>query len=167
MDELEAVEEWRATLTEKQRFRVGVAGCDHQAPPGVQSLLAANAMRQPSAYVKLERTNDDLAGELDAAKAQIAELEVAQLDQGSLFGLDLKNDKTDNIVDAIIGTVDLRRAEEIAKATLLVISIKKRAAKARGKHHRPGRTSEMGVWLVAHLVRDEGVAGLMNPLIFK
>jgi hypothetical protein len=36
-----------------------------------------------------------------------------------LFDLDLKNDKPDNIAEAIIGSVDLRRAEEIAKATLL------------------------------------------------
>ena len=133
MDELEAVEEWRATLTEKQRFEWASPDAIIRHCPVFNPPPAANAMRKPSAYAKLERTNDDLARELDAAKAHIAELEAAQPDQGSLFGLDLKNDKPDNIADAIIGNVDLRRAEEIAKAMLLAISIKKRAAKARGK----------------------------------
>ena len=36
MDELEAVEKWRATLTQKAAIRVGVAGRYHQALPGVQ-----------------------------------------------------------------------------------------------------------------------------------
>jgi hypothetical protein len=40
-----------------------------------------------------------------AYKAHIAELEAAQPDQGSLFDLDLKNDKPDNIAEAIIGNV--------------------------------------------------------------
>ena len=44
---------------------------------------------------------------LDAARAHIAELEAAQPDQKSLFGFDLKNDKPDNIAEAIIGNVDL------------------------------------------------------------
>jgi hypothetical protein len=38
-----------------------------------------------------------IARELDAAKAHITELEAAQPDRGSLFNLDLKNDKPDNI----------------------------------------------------------------------
>ena len=67
-----------------------------------------------------EQTNDDLCRELDAAKAYIAELEAAQPDQGRLFGLDLKNDKPDNIAEAIIGNVDLGRAEKIARAILKV-----------------------------------------------
>ena len=133
MDELEAVDKWRATLTVKQRFEWASPDAIIRHCPVFNPPPAANAMRKPSAYAKLERTNDDLARELDAAKAHIAELEAAQPDQGSLFGLDLKNDKPDNIADAIIGNVDLLRAEEIAKAMLLAISIKKRAAKARGK----------------------------------
>jgi len=48
---------------------------------------AADPARKPSAYAKLEQTNDDLARELDAAKAHIAELEAAQPDQGSLSGI--------------------------------------------------------------------------------
>jgi hypothetical protein len=73
---------------------------------------------------KLEQTNDDLARELDAAKAHIAELEAAQPDQGSLFDLDLKNDKPDNIAEAIIGNVDLGRAEKIARAILKAVKAK-------------------------------------------
>jgi hypothetical protein len=68
-----------------------------------------------------ERTNDDLARELDAAKAHITELEAAQPDRGSLFNLDLKNDKPDNIAEAIIGNVDLGRAEKIARAILKAV----------------------------------------------
>src|SRR5208283_4577718 len=68
--------------------------------------------------------NVDLGRELDAAKAYIAELEAAQPDQGSLFGLDLKNDKPDNIAEAIIGNVDLGRAEKIARAILKAIRAK-------------------------------------------
>jgi hypothetical protein len=73
-----------------------------------------------------------------------AELEAAQPDQGSPFNLDLKNDKPDNIAEAIIGNVDLGRAEEIAKAILLAISIKRRAAKARGKQSQTGRRARAG-----------------------
>jgi hypothetical protein len=100
---------------------------------------AAGAKRKPSAYAKLEQANEHIARELDAAKAHIAELEAAQPDHGSLLDLDLKNDKPDNIAEAIIGNVDLRRAEEIAKAILLAISIKRRAAKARGNQSQTGR----------------------------
>jgi hypothetical protein len=133
MDELEAVEKWRATLTEKQRFEWASPDAIIRHCPVFNPPPAVDAKREPSAYAKLEQTNDDLARELDAAKAHIAELEAAQPDQGSLFDLDLKNDKPDDIAEAIIGNVDLRRTEEIAKAILLAISIKQRAVKARGK----------------------------------
>jgi hypothetical protein len=131
MDELEAVEKWRATLTEKQRFEWASPDAIIRHCPVFNPPPAAGAKRKPSAYAKLEQANEDIARELDAAKAHIAELEAAQPDQGSLLDLDLKNDKPDNIAEAIIGNVDLRRAEEIAKAILLAISIKRRAAKAR------------------------------------
>jgi hypothetical protein len=58
------------------------------------------------------------------AKAHIAELEAAQPDQGSLFNLDLKNDEPDTIAEAIIGNVDLGRAEKIARAILKAVKAK-------------------------------------------
>ena len=61
---------------------------------------------------------------LDAARAHIAELEAAQPDQKSLFGFDLKNDKPVNIAEAIIGNVDLGRAEKIARAILKAVKAK-------------------------------------------
>ncbi len=97
---------------------------------------AADAKRKTSAYAKLEQTNEDLGRELDAAKAYIAELEAAQPDQGSLFGLDLKNDKPDNIAEAIIGNVDLGRAEKIARAILKAIRAKSQKP-AESDYHLP------------------------------
>ena len=47
-----------------------------------------------------------------------------QPDRGSLFNLDLKNDKPDNIAEAIIGNVDLGRAEKIARAILKAVKAK-------------------------------------------
>jgi hypothetical protein len=122
MDELEAVEKWRATLTEKQRFEWASPDAIIRHCPVFNPAPAADAKRKTSAYAKLEQT--DLGRELDAAKAYIAELEAAQPDQGSLFGLDLKNDKPDNIAEAIIGNVDLGRAEKIARAILKAIRAK-------------------------------------------
>ena len=124
MDELEAVEKWRATLTEKQRFEWASPDAIIRHCPVFNPPPAADAKRKTSAYAKLEQTNVDLGRELDAAKAYIAELEAAQPDQGSLFGLDLKNDKPDNIAEAIIGNVDLGRAEKIARAILKAIRAK-------------------------------------------
>jgi hypothetical protein len=74
MDELEAVDKWRATLTEKQRFEWASPDAIIRHCPVFNPPPGADAMRKPSAYAKLERTNDDLARELDAAKAHIAEL---------------------------------------------------------------------------------------------
>ncbi len=80
---MEAVEKWRATLTEKQRFEWASPDAIIRHCPVFNRPPAADANRKPSAYAKLEQTNDDLARELDAAKAYIAELEAAQPDQGS------------------------------------------------------------------------------------
>jgi hypothetical protein len=124
MENLEAVEKWRATLTEKDRIRWASPDAIIRHCPVFNPPPAADAARKPSAYAKLEQTNDDLARELDAAKAHIAELEAAQPDQGSLFNLDLKNDKPDIIAEAIIGNVDLGRAEKIARAILKAVKAK-------------------------------------------
>jgi hypothetical protein len=124
MENLEAVEKWRATLTEKPRFEWASPDAIIRHCPVFNPPPAPDAKRERSAYAKLEQTNDDLARELDAAKAHIAELEAAQPDQGSLFGLDLKNDKPDDIAGAIIGNVDLGRAEKIARAILKAVKAK-------------------------------------------
>ena len=123
MDELEAVEKWRATLTEKQRFEWASPDAIIRHCPVFNPPPAADAKRKTSAYAKLEQTNDDLRPRTGCSQG-IAELEAAQPDQGSLFGLDLKNDKPDNIAEAIIGNVDLGRAEKIARAILKAIRAK-------------------------------------------
>jgi len=74
--------------------------------------------------MKPRMPNSPPAVALDAARAHIAELEAAQPDQKSLFGFDLKNDKPDNIAEAIIGNVDLGRAEKIARAILKAVKAK-------------------------------------------
>jgi hypothetical protein len=51
-------------------------------------------------------------------------LATAAADHGSLFNLDLKNDKPDNIAEAIIGNVGLGRAENIARAILNAVKAK-------------------------------------------
>jgi hypothetical protein len=109
---------------EKQRFEWASPDAIIRHCPVFNPPPAADAKRKTSAYAKLEQTNEDLGRELDAAKAYIAELEAAQPDQGSLFGLDLKNDKPDNIAEAIIGNVNLGRAEKIARAILKAIRVK-------------------------------------------
>jgi hypothetical protein len=76
--------------------------------------------------MKPRMPNSPPAVALDAARAHIAELEAAQPDQKSLFGFDLKNDKPDNIAEAIIGNVDLGRAEKIARAILKAVKAKSR-----------------------------------------
>ena len=121
MDNLEAVEAWRATLTEKQRVEWASPDTIIRRCPVFNPPPAADGKREPSAYAKLEQANDDLARELDAARAHIAELEAAQ---GILFGLDLKNNKPGNIAEAIIGNVDLGRAENIARAILKAVKAK-------------------------------------------
>src|SRR5271167_4857923 len=91
------------------------------APVGRHSALP---VLRSVASMKPRMPNSPPAVALDAARAHIAELEAAQPDQKSLFGFDLKNDKPDNIAEAIIGNVDLGRAEKIARAILKAVKAK-------------------------------------------
>jgi hypothetical protein len=107
MDNLEAVQAWRAGLTEKQR--VEWASPDtivRRCPIFSKPKTAAEA--KPSPYAKLQQANAELQIELHDLKQRAAD--------GGPF--DLKNDSVETIAGTIIDKVGIDKAAKIARAIL-------------------------------------------------
>jgi hypothetical protein len=108
MDNLEAVEAWRATLTEKQRLEWASPDTLVRRCPVFNKPNAATAEARPSPYAKLQQANAELQIELHDVKRRAAD--------GDLF--DLKNDGVETIAGTIIEKVGIDKAVKIARAIL-------------------------------------------------
>jgi len=108
MDNLEAVEAWRATLTEKQRLEWASPDTLVRRCPVFNKPKAATAEARPSPYAKLQQANAELQIELHDVKRRAAD--------GDLF--DLKNDCVETIAGTIIEKVGIDKAVKIAHAIL-------------------------------------------------
>jgi hypothetical protein len=108
MDNLEAVQAWRATLTEKQRLEWVSPDTVFRRCPVFKKPKAATAEARPSPYAKLQQANAELQIELHEVKRRAAD--------GDLF--DLKNDRVETIAGTIIEKVGIDKAVKIARAIL-------------------------------------------------
>jgi hypothetical protein len=108
MDNLEAVEAWRATLTEKQRLEWASPDTLVRRCPVFNRPKTATAEARPSPYAKLQQANAELQIELHDVKRRAAD--------GDLF--DLKNDCVESIAGTIIEKVGIDKAVKIAHAIL-------------------------------------------------
>jgi hypothetical protein len=108
MDNLEAVEAWRATLTEKQRVEWASPDTIVRRCPVFNKPKPATAEAKPSPYAKLQQANAELQIELHDVKRRAAD--------GDLF--DLKNDGVETIAGTIIEKVGIDKAVKIARAIL-------------------------------------------------
>jgi hypothetical protein len=103
MDNLEAVQAWRAGLTEKQRVEWASPDTIVRRCPIFSKPKTAMAEAKPSPYAKLAQANAELQIELHDLKQRVA--------RGDAF--DLKN----NSVETIAGTI-IDKAVKIARAIL-------------------------------------------------
>jgi hypothetical protein len=108
MDNLEAVEAWRATLTEKQRVEWASPDTIVRRCPIFNKPKTATAEAKPSPYAKLQQANTELQIELHDIKQRVAD--------GDLFGL--KNDSVETIAGTVIEKVGIDKAVKIARAIL-------------------------------------------------
>jgi hypothetical protein len=108
MDNLEAVEAWRATLTEKQRVEWASPDTIVRRCPIFNKPMTATAEAKPSPYAKLQRANAELQIELHDLKQRAA--------GGDL--VDPKNDSVETIAGTIIEKVGIDKAVKIARAIL-------------------------------------------------
>jgi hypothetical protein len=108
MDNLEAVEAWRATLTEKQRLEWASPDTLVRRCPVFNRPKTATAEARPSPYAKLQQANAELQIELHDVKRRTAD--------DDLF--DLKNDCVESIAGTIIEKVGIDKAVKIAHAIL-------------------------------------------------
>ncbi len=108
MDNLEAVEAWRATLTEKQRVEWASPDTIVRRCPVFNKPKPATAEAKPSPYAKLQQANAELQIELHDVKRRAAD--------GDRF--DLKNESVETIAGTIIEKVGIDKAVKIARAIL-------------------------------------------------
>jgi hypothetical protein len=108
MDNLEAVEAWRATLTEKQRVEWASPDTIVRRCAVFNKPKPATAEAKPSPYAKLQQANAELQIELHDVKRRAAD--------GDLF--DLKNESVETIAGTIIEKVGIDKAVKIARAIL-------------------------------------------------
>jgi len=108
MDNLEAVETWRTTLTEKQRVEWASPDTIVRRCPVFNKPKPATAEAKPSPYAKLQQANAELQIELHDVKRRAAD--------GDLF--DLKNESVETIAGTIIEKVGIDKAVKIARAIL-------------------------------------------------
>jgi hypothetical protein len=108
MDNLEAVEAWRAILTEKQRLEWASPDTLVRRCPVFNKPRAATAEAKLSPYAKLQQANAELQIELHDVKHRAAD--------GDLF--DLKNESVETIAGTIIEKVGIDKAVKIARAIL-------------------------------------------------
>jgi hypothetical protein len=108
MDNIEAVEAWRATLTEKQRLEWSSPDTVFRRCPVFKKPKAATAEVRPSPYARLQQANAELQIELYEVKRRAAD--------GDLF--DLENDRIETIAGTIIEKVGIDKAVKIARAIL-------------------------------------------------
>jgi hypothetical protein len=94
------------------------------AEPHLDHLRSAHCAAYGNLPLARVRPTPGITDRRTSGTARKALQRAGQPDQGSLFGLDLKNDKPDNIAEAIIGDVDLGRAEKIARAILKAVKAK-------------------------------------------
>jgi hypothetical protein len=108
MDNIEAVEVWRARLTEKQRLEWASPDTVFRRCPVFKKPKAAKAEVRPSPYARLQQANAELQIELHEVKRRSAD--------GDLF--DLENDRIETIAGTIIEKVGIDKAVKIARAIL-------------------------------------------------
>jgi hypothetical protein len=108
MDNLEAVEAWRATLTQKQRVEWASPDTIVRRCPIFNKPKTATPDAKPSPYAKLQQANAELQIELYDLKQRTAD--------GDL--LDLKNDSAETIAGTIIEKAGIDKAVTVARAIL-------------------------------------------------
>ncbi len=105
MDNLEAVQAWRRTLTERQRVEWASPDTVVKRCPIFNKPKTATAQAKPSPYAKLVQANTELQIELHELKQRAAPF-------------DLKNDSVETIAGTIIDRVGIAKAMAIARAIL-------------------------------------------------
>jgi hypothetical protein len=108
MDNLEAVEAWRATLTEKQRVEWASPDTIVRRCPIFNRPKTATAEAKPSPYAKLVQANTELQIELHELKQRAA--------HGDPF--DIENDSVETIAGTIIDKFGIDKAVKVARAIL-------------------------------------------------
>lgn len=110
MDELPAVETWRAILTEKERFDWASPGAVIKHCPVFNRPPSTDPVDKPrSPMAKVKTEIEDLKHDNAHLREQLA---AAETRDGSLF--DLRRDKVDDIVEVILRSVSQSRARKIA-----------------------------------------------------
>jgi hypothetical protein len=120
MDNLEAVQEWRAGLTERQRGEWASPDTIVRRCP-IFNKPQTTAEAKPSPYAKLAQANAELQIELHDLKQRAA--------HGDPF--DLKNDSVETIAGTIIDKVGIDKAAKIARAILNSPQHQEREGRAR------------------------------------
>jgi hypothetical protein len=108
MDNLKAVEAWRATLTEKQRVEWASPDTIVRRCPIFNKPKTATAEAKPSPYAKVQQANAELQIELHDVKQRAVD--------GDLF--DLKNESVETIAGTIIEKIGIDKAVKIARAII-------------------------------------------------
>jgi hypothetical protein len=108
MDNLEAVEAWRLTLNEKQRFDWASPDTIVRRCPIFNKPQTATAEAKLSPFRKLAQANAELQTELHDLKQRVS--------HGDPYGL--KNDSVETIAGTIIDKVGIDKAVKIARAIL-------------------------------------------------